>query len=439
MISITFMLLFAIFGIIVSIVLFRLNKKNKLTGAFAGVSFFYILYFSFIPVLMYFYKDEFVGHNIKLLKLYYEKDFYTFFITFVLICISYFAFFIAYFKTKRIIKKNYSFSINRNYKFIRNIAIISFIIGTTSLILYIYSFGGLGQAITSSEYVRSFSGNTSKLTSFNSAPLILSSLFVTLCPFLFGYLGSDFTISKIKQIKYRILFVCSFVFSIIYFLINAGRMELLVYILSFIYPLFAKKLMHPWICIIILGGLSLPILDILDNLSLFFQSGQFDTIEIDYIKYFTQFTYPIKNIMNVVDIVCEYGYRFGYDLLCVFNIIPGIYITPSYEIVSEFFSGVNWAVVGGTPSDFVTFSYMQFNFIGVIFFSYIYGWACSKIDQLTRIWKTNITYSKLTIYTYIMFGSFMIMLDGDISTLIRGKYVFIILFIVVLKSLENKN
>ena len=308
------------------------------------------------------------------------------------------------------------------------------IVGGISLILLFVAFGGISNALSNGEYVRSFSNEASNIIGKYSL-CIVSSKLVTITPFLTFYI-LERNKEKRKKIFYGVIFAISFVMSILYFLFNAGKFPLVCFLLALVYLLINGKVRRPWSVIIFICILGLPGIEILDNLFTFFGTGKFMPIKVNYIEYIYQFIHPIRNVVNVIPLTSLYGLKYFKDILFgTLNILPGIEYDPSYLPPSEYFYGVDWKSIGGIPNDFITYGYLQIGMIGVIIMALVLGSLLQRIDfRLSHIDGK----SKEYIGAYLSINCFSLINNADTVSIVKGQFFLIVIFIILNLSKKRK-
>lgn len=412
------------------------NKKNDFIGCYSGVAFGIILYYCIIPILVIINSRQIINQFPQEEKFIIGKTYWELIFPVILVLIGFFIFNCAYNQSN---KNNDIFTIEfSNKKFIKISKLIGFftlVIGGISLLIYFMALGGIKQAFSYAEMFRTFSVDKTNYISGISAILIIPARLVTVAPFAFYVLISE------KQIKnkyiFKICFVMSLILSLMFYIFNAGRAPLLCFLLSFALMYIYKFIKKPWKLIIIIAIFSLPLLDILDNFSLFLQSGKWRELNINYISYIYQFMHPFKNIINMVDITDIYGFRFGQDFITsIIGMIPGINFSVSYENTSLFFGGMNWKLTGGTPNDLLTFSYIEFGIIGIPLIFGILGYVLGKIDKALKIIPQKSI--KVLLSSAMALHLFTIIPSADFVSFIRGGFILIFLSIIILNSYERK-
>ncbi len=283
-----------------------------------------------------------------------------------------------------------------------------------------------------SELTRSFSTTLSEFGDYRFSLFSIPARLVTVTPFIFIFL-----IINRKRKMDKCIFTISFLLSILFYLFNAGRAPLLSFLLCFVYMCFRKMFKKAWVKIIFMGILFLPLLEVLDNIFFYLSYNQWIELKIDYLKYVYEFSMPHILAMNAHEITKIYGLRFGCDFITAFlNLIPGINFQISYEIPSLFLVGDNWKFLGGVPSDFLTFSYMQFSIIGVIFISSIMGCVYRKIDKSISLLSDNsskdLITAIVTVYSFSLIGS------ADFEAVLRGGVILTIILLILLRILKYR-
>lgn len=413
------------------------KKKEKGHYCYKGIVFAFLFLYDVIPLIILWnigiFKEEATQTNMQYL---YEKDFWSYMYSILITILGLISFHIAYsfFEKKRNRMTLYEIEKERKVKLLKIITWLTFSIGAISLLVFCQSFGGITTALKYAEVMRGFS-STYKINYWASI-LIIPARLVTVSPFLFIMLNSKEKINK-KKIMYAIFCVISFLLSIVYFLVNAGKAPILMFGLCFIYAilkLFTKK---TWTIIIILGMLSIPLLGVLDSTFLYLANGKFEMKDVSYYKYITQFTYPVRNTLNVADIVNKYGYRYGTDYITgTLNIFPKVNFKASYEDTSEFYGGQDWKKKGGVPNDFITFSYLQLGVCGVIILSALIGVLLEAIDARTILLKKN--FSDYLLCGALMVYSYSIILNADPEPVIKGNMIYFLLIFVIIYTMRRE-
>lgn len=428
-----FCLLYVLIGIV--FLCFLLKKSRRFCPAYKGFMFGMFFYYIIIPIIVLLNIEEL--NSIELAKGKYctysvqrfiiDGDFWKFLYAIVIIVIGLIFFYLFYNASKKMKVREYD--AKRTIKFVSFFAAVTFFVGAISLVIVFLSFGGIESALSYAEYLRSFDSDASELVGQNTIFMILARL-ITVTPFLLVYMIQN---SFVKKRFYKAALLISFVLAILYFLFNAGKAPLIAFIICFSYVIIRKKVKKPWMFIIIICIIALPMLDFLDSLFYYFNSKEFTIKEINYLKYILQFTTPYKNTLAMTDIVSEYGLRYCLDFVTAFlDFIPGLHFQASYVNTSEFIVGVNWTELGGIPNDFITFGYIEFSFIGVIILSSILGFFLQIIDKkLSNFNDDNAKHlfsAALSIYIFLSIPSF------DIISMLKGGWILNVILIIILFS-----
>ena len=423
---------------------FRNSKKGRISAAYNGVSFAIFIFYILIPILCILFKNDLLlfEKNSVIYKFYSHFTVYDYIIGVspykvilsILLVMMFIFFFNLFYGTYYTPKKGKEKKKISNEVLLPILVYFTFAVGSISLFLLIDSMGGLSMALANAEYYRSFYNELSSSIGWKSIFLI-SSRFITVTPFLCWYLiNGPYT----KKTSYRYIFVISIALSVIYFLFNAGRTPLLLFIICFFYAFLKKKhnIKHLWFKLIICGILALPLLDVLDWLFVYLKTGEKFNVAIDYIKYLYEIMPPYRNLLNVTDIVASYGLMFGKDFIYAFvDIIPGISVTPSYVNTSLYINGTKWKIIGGIPNDLITFSYLQLGALGVGIVASFLGRMLkvidSKLETLKNINGKNLFSAILTT------NLFAIVLTADFITIIKSQFLLIIVLILLFNANED--
>ena len=425
-------------GIVYTMCSIILCKRCKDRPAYMGISFGFILYYVIVPIYLLINMQTFLNYelncgyfcNDSINKHILYND--NFGLVFIMIFIAGIFFNCSYFlpvkKGKN--KKEKKFD---KIKLVKNIMYLTLIFGGTSLVIFFYKFGGIFEALKYSEHLRSFSNNSSEIVG-NANILIIPARLMTATPFLLVYLNE---FDKKNKNYYNKILVISLILSALFYLYNAGRAPIIMFCLCFLYMFLKKRVKKTWTLIIILAVISLPLLDVMDQLFVFFRYGTFKGININYTKYIYQFIYPFRNVLNINNITEQYGFRFFTDFVTsILDLLPKVEFEASYVNTSLYINGPDWKIIGGIPNDFVTFGYIQLGGIGVMILSIFLGRISKTLDCKIINWsKSNVKmlYSAvLTVY------GFSIINNSDFVSFIRGNMILIIISLIVYYIGEEK-
>ncbi len=442
--KIIYTIIISILGIMQTIVALIINKKYKFVSAYNGLNFGLILYYVIFPIYLLInlnsfltYENSCTGYfcsdsiNKFVINIPSRSYFIYIFSFFIFTLIFNFTYYICRNKTKNKKKKSNVNSI----KIIKLIMYFCLFLGGVSLILFFSRFGGIKQALKYAEYMRSFATDANDIVG-GFEILIIPARLVTVVPFLLVYLSEND-----KSRKYNVEHIISILLTICFYLYNAGRMPIICFILCYIYMYLKGKFKNAWKIIILCGIFSLPLLDFLDYLFIYLSTGSTKELEINYVKYCMQFLYPFKNALNMSNIVSMYGYRFMKDYIIVFlDLLPGVTFEPSYVNTSLYMSGTNWKILGGTPNDLLTFSYLQLNLFGTIIIAIVMAIYCNIMDK--ELSTFNESRTKKIFSAVITVYLFAIVANFDFVALIRSNPILIIISITICiigRSKDNEN
>lgn len=291
------------------------------------------------------------------------------------------------------------------------------IVGCSCFFFYILSFGGIVSMLENSELVRSFSGEAD--IPYYSKLLVFPARLVVLVPcFMIMYIET----CRKKKLLLKFLFLLSFMLGLLFYVNNAGKTGIVIYLIALIVPIIYRFSNNAWKIVLLFGIVSISLVGYLDNLFLFFTTGTFYDVEgSSLIDNISQFAYPSSNIMSLDGITRISGYRCGMDFISgVFNQIPGINLPLSFEYTSQFHSGPYWKDGGGTPTDSVTFGYMQFGYFGVLLWGtiigFLSGWFDSRIKKIDN--SFGVEYFKST----VIVAFFVMTTNADIYIILRSQF-----------------
>lgn len=373
------------------------RKKNGFDGAYSGVMVGFFISYALVPFLFHTFSSFYIRQSswkyAYIQKLVFGSNTSDLDIVLAIICviIGLFGFNCGYKKTLFFgsleffkVYKNNSIDkkIKLNEKIFKKIAIIVLIVCTSLLILYIKAFGGLASAFSVADMLRSHTINVSNfgLSGIYSYVFLICGLL----PFSFALLLSDF--KNNKSFSTAILLILSVISTFIYLRLNSGKSGFIRFGIIIAYLLSGKKIKkHFWWYVFFGGIILLPVLDLFD---IWFAGGEaslslFNITSI--LENVVPFESPTELNYNLIEITRRYGYQFfKHYILDFIDILPGISFNTSWEKVSEFVRGVDWANKGGTPNDIITYGYLQLNIIGVFIHLFIVGQISSFVDRCNK-------------------------------------------------------
>ncbi|MCI8547852.1 MAG: oligosaccharide repeat unit polymerase [Bacilli bacterium] len=435
-------IIYAIILLFTSIYLIRIIKTKRYTPSHNGILISVMVYYLIMPILVLCNIETLNGIEVRA-GIYGSDTFqrfiingkwknYIYSIVMIVLMISFFIFFyqVSYKKNK---ERNYKFNFKGTYNIVKILTYITFFVGLFSLVLFFASFGGIAKALSYAETMRNMSNSLVEMIG-SAALLKIIARLITVTPFLSLYLINE---KREKNFVYKMIFIISLIASILFYLYNAGRTPIIMFMLCFVYVILSTKVKKTWTIIILLGIVSLPILDILDSLFVYFNTGLLDIKQNEYVNYIYQFSVPYKNTLILGELNETFGLRWGQDFITAFlDLLPGVNFDPPYVNLSFFVRGSEWKNLGGIPADYITFSHMEFSYIGVIGFSGIIGYLTQIIDYKLSLFENKKMKSLLGGILTVFF--FSTITSSDVASIIRGQFILLIVIFIIMKSSKKE-
>ncbi len=419
-------------------------KNKKMINSFLFFNISFSIYFILIPIVILFIPKNSPNYDMGFLKYLRNLDIYDYYYGFIFTFLFY-IFTVLFYKLLSLKSKNRTTKENNLATLLNILQSNSYIIGLTCFILGLFSeliiikdLGGVAQAISKGDILRTFSLDGSSLIPQNHLFLTITMVLSLAGTYLL-YLSNRIAFSITKFL----LLIISFSSSIFYLLFNAGRLGILLFGMCFLLDYAFRKLRHPFIFIFLVSIIGIVLLEQLDNLFFYLSYGYIKQTEsTGIIGTINEFSFPYINVLNVLKINECFGLRYGVDFVTwVVNIIPysilsnfGLNkIIPSYEFITRYYVGQG--STGGVPTDFITQGIRQFGFIGVFLSSFLLAFVCRIIDSfLTKSFFDKFTFFALRITSF----GFVILPYGDIDSFIKNRMDIIIL-ILTLYVVNKKN
>lgn len=350
------------------------------------------------------------------------------FMYFIVVTIFVIVFFYSYTHSK-----NYSsYEIDRKCfnKYIKLAGYIALFGGGLCLIIYFHLIGGLTVALSYAEFNRSFALSMEDVVGqyyilFRPAKLVIVAPFC----FSFLYLGS-----KSGSKKLLIYFLAAIIFAFCFYLYDASRSSLMIYLVALSFPIIKRFIKHPWFWIFVGGIIGLNMLNVLDSLFVSFATGEFEVEAFDWNEIIHQFSHPYRNVCFSYDIALQGGVRFGKDFIADFlNFIPGVNFDESYEQTCVFYLGPDWRTSGGIPNDIITFSVIEFFFFGIIIIPYLVGIIIKKIDVFFTLafQDEKMNNASIMLQAYLILLVFFNTASSDFAAILQGYSLFVFSFIPI--------
>lgn len=417
------------FAFIISFICFAiilLNKKSTIAGMYQGIIFGGLLYYGIVPFILERF-PEISNYG----STYYVQTRNTYEYLHVYLCI--FVFYLIYCLSYRINftqrKTIYKAKNDLLIKYLRMMGLLCFYVGGVSLVGFFGALGGLSNALAIAEKARSFNTALTDFMPYRASLLVVPARLITVAPFCFWSLKYLMTEERDRRSQNKYM-VISFALAALFYMFNAGRAQIAMILLCVFVPILKNrgiKCVWPWL--ILICCVSLPTLDILDNLFVYLQTGEFNEIQIDYFSYVKQFRYPVNNMFNAFDIGKKYGFRWGQDFVtAILDLVPGLSFEPSYVPTSKYLVGADWTILGGIPNDIITFSILQFHVCGLIIIPFILGKITRAIDEIMEGIENQRVRTILS--TLLAVNSYLLIASADFVAIFRAFIMLVIPFAI---------
>lgn len=301
------------------------------------------------------------------------------------------------------------------YNITKKYLIVMLIVGGIGFIYMLINLGGVTKVIEYSGVARGEGSYELQSGSILAYSIILAR----------ALLGCSFPVIIIYNIKKSkktfLTLILIMMLASIYLIFNAGRLQIIIFILPIVLYLIGKvtgkKQIVLYICITV-GVLWL--MPKMDDLFYYINHGtKLSSFKAEWslsdniVSLLNAFTYPYSNMLLVDEMNMHYGLRYGVDFIVPFvNIIPNrvlsligasdietLYnLTSSYYVTSV--SGIQTS--GGVPNDFITLIVRQLSFAAPFVFGAIMGVVLKYIDSSIKILYKLGSKFKHLIYTNCM-------------------------------------
>lgn len=423
-----------IFAIMIILLLYIIRKnyiKRQFAGAFSGAMAGILVYYTLIPLLVLIFQDSYYnnietyGFNntiqqlIEIEPIKYYKAIGIIFITILSFCVAY--------GVRTPIRRRHTQSeisdqgalVNNNYSIVfLPFAKVLFFLCVPGVIIYVASLGGLRRALALAETIRGFSSSISTYTNPIFGYFNIIASFTSICSLLWFQIFTNK-----KNLINGLALIITIIATIIFCLVEAGRVKLLLYIFIMLFLIFKKRVKHIWLLVIILIPAFLPAIDLLSQLYIYFQTMDISTFELKetiYLNIIREFTYAIRSVLNLSEIMSTSSYLFfKHIILDTISLLPLVEMDKSYFLVSEFFNGPNWRLFGGVPSDFITYGYINLSIFGVMIYSWVWGKICYMVDKFIQ--KNKFDSSRDFWGITIACGMFILVGNSDWSSILYNN------------------
>ncbi|MED3649946.1 O-antigen polymerase [Heyndrickxia sporothermodurans] len=438
----SFSIVIALF-LMLFILIFEIVRKKE--GVFDYLSFvnlvFFLLYV-IVPVYMYLFNDNLSWHILKTTDI--EST--SFFSGELLALMFYFVMIVSYYLTNKLkITKKLKSSSSNLYGKVKDkdffkVALILYIIGMFTWLVYMKSLGGYNEYMRLGELVRNDGSATqTSLAFFKHFNLLLTVSMLLFFCFIKNAKG-------LNKLAVLFFFVTSAIASFIILYQNGGRISLLVFIITLPVALMIRKNRINFLALT--GFVALFILLVLFG-DQFLKYGQ----EVNYAipkskieilsSIIEEFAFPYNNLGNLIPLFPDhYDFRYGFvDLSgAIFQFIPSRVISLDFlngETVSQFNTTL-YNNYGQIPIDIVSFGYISFGIAGVIVLACVFGMFMKLIEALF-IYKGSLI--SCVLYVAFLFQFSLAIIYGDPQQVFLSlfKYLFtLVLLFLIIKSPKKK-
>jgi len=328
---------------------------------------------------------------------------------------------------------------SQDYRMFILFAYLCFIIGSLSFFIIAYSVGDVVQLLKMGDLARGYGKDLGNLISRNLLPIRTLMPLILVSPFLF------YTMNKYKNtVINKIMFLISFIISILYLIFNAGRAPILTFVFPFLFLYFDKKYKNPWFIMLVIFIITILALKWLDDLFLYLSYGTTKSSinDISIIKYFIiQFGYPYVNMLNSNKMIDYFGLRLGIDYFTwIINIIPVSLLSKlglwKVDIITDYitiyYAQLTYAkrIMGGVPVDLFTLGYLQLGFLGAIIFVVAFSYVVKTLDK--KSYNDRYYHLKEIIYLRVVIVFMMVVPNISLDSIVRGRSDIIILIFLII-------
>lgn len=429
-----------------AIILRAINRRikrdgfpNSYIGFFSGC----MVYYAIAPLFLWWSRDYYMGQSYnwkytQLLTFFFDADAFAVLYSILMLLLGLFFFHYFYVRRKnRAILEYEDTEIQiDNDKILRIVSIFAalmLVIGSISILIYLYPFGGFSNALKLADRLRQHDADITVygISSLFKYFLVLAGV-LNIVPILFYVLYSN----KHKY-RYLIGMFISIYFDYMYLMINNGKSAIirLVVTVAFIF-LYRRKVRHKFFIIVICGIVALPMIEVLDSIlaggSIVGSFGSFS-----FYLPMNSFAWPSELNYHLNDLTGQYGYMFFKHFITDFiDILPGFNFESSYANTSEFLKGVNWRSLGGTPNDVLTYGFLQIRFVGVIVVFGIWGHFSAWVDSMIE--KIHFDSMKQVFGITVCMNMFSIVSCADISDIILYNLSFVLSVFILWLYTQHK-
>lgn len=437
--------MYVLFLILGAIIQYSLWKKEKFSALFIFHATF-LLYYVVVPTLVFVFSSYLTLRPGRFTYYILGSSFEDYYKAFAITLFSYLiilsSIFIRY-AYKKNKKSQLEKCLDKKYfpmKIVYRYGWFFLIVGGGSVLMFFKQFGGFRAALVFADTLRYAGTDSSQYYGPLTALFRMLSFMVMGAAYCFK-VYKDNTNSK----KANLLFLVSFILSIMYLIFNSGRATIVFFLVPFVLDYVIKRNKNIALTIV---GLFIGVIvtaEVFDIILYQMTTGSIalnqsnTTLLSNIVSAVNDLSFPYSNILVVTDINELHGFRYGIDyFIWIFDIIPtrifssiGINI-PRFETLnantSSFYYVLNPLAYGGVPTDFITLGMRQFSLAGLAINSAFYSFFAMYIDKLSR--KIGSKYNLIIIRFQILFFTFIT--NNDLTDIIRGNlFIFIMLIMLI--------
>lgn len=402
-----------------------------------------LLFYVFIPITIIIYNHLiFQDYIVPDLKISYNYKNYYSYMSFFTVIIFIASFYIG--KVSATDKKNNTYTLKKrrvlfskvNIDVIIFIAYFLSILSFFSLIIYVYQFGGIKQAISYSYLVRSGYGEE----------VFITTKYVFVKRFIYFSLLSlliYFFIENKKNI-FNIIFLLIIPLTVTLFskiFLFSGKQGILALLLIILFY-FSVKYKKPYFKILLIFLISLiillPLLDFIFVMNADYYKGEEFKNKFDFITFLGYFSFPQVSLHFAINNTYDYfGINdFIYGLRG--NIVPKSWLTDFSQDTmlfnTQYFYG--FSNRGIVPPGIIAFAFYSLGIIGVFIVGFISGFIIKKLDTIFQ--KITMQYSNFGIFYAFSISLVFTAVRTGIPVFNFYNTLFIIFILTLLTSFSIK-
>lgn len=426
--------------IIIGVPVFELiRKKERIIDYLSLINVIFFLAYGIVPIYIYLFPNEVIQWRTLLHNNTMDTKF---FIGILIALLFYIITAISYYVSGRVSfvykTRGYSEEIFGKVSTSSNLfkpAILLFIIGGASLLVYMNVVGGFSEYLRVGRILRNDGSYIQHSLMFlkNITPLICVSSFM-----FYSFIKSSRESTKFINM---IFFLVSFIASLLVIFHSSGRMTVFIYLVTF--PL-ANMLFQNRIKIrrLLLGSILFLILVIYGNSLLDVEA---ETIEMNRAdagivnNIVREVGFPFVNIATMYDLFPSiFSFRGGFTDVtdALIGLVPSRIIsldTFNSESVSVFNTKFYSAPGGVMPVDIISFGYMSFGLAGVVIVAFLFGFLAKWTENLFSYHKSFVA---CMFYISLMIVFSFRLMYGDPVMILDATFRYIVAMIFILATLR---